>query len=145
MRCQACVQSLNQCVNDYVFFNLHNYIYYEGLNHALNNCTKQDLKEFPCGQPTPNIIVIHWWKIDKFQLTPKKGIVKHKFTWNKSPMLIIKASGLGLMQIHFPSFTSCNPPIWSWCNIVRKSLSVCGTRPKTSKGMGHGGYLFIRR
>lgn len=62
-------------------------------------------------------------------------------------MLIMRASGLGLTAIHRASFRSWRPPTWSWCRMVRKSLSVWGISPNIwpGPGTGHGGYRFIRR
>jgi len=69
-------------------------------------------------------------------------------TWKRSPTLTMRAPGIGLTATHPAApFMSCRPPTWSWQSTVRKSLSVCGTRPKAapSAETGHGGYRFSRR
>ncbi|AQK72794.1 hypothetical protein Zm00014a_010757 [Zea mays] len=67
-------------------------------------------------------------------------------TWKRSPMLTTRVPGIGLTATQLSPFMSCRPPTcWSWQSTVRKSLSVCGTRPKAPGEMGHAGYRFSRR
>jgi len=64
-----------------------------------------------------------------------------KSTCIQLPILMIKASGIGLTGIHSPSDLRpiCSPPTSSWDKTVKAPPSLCLPTPRARWGAGQGG------